>query len=98
MTHQGQQQQQQAQQAQEAQAKQDEIAKFQAGMTARQVSVLEGQLELDVVKEQNRMLLELEKQEHTEEEREARLMLDTEKLDQIGAGVGRCRLVVVGWW
>ena len=74
-----QQMQQQQQQAEEAQARAEEVEKFQAGMTARQVSVMEGQLELDVVKEQNRMLLELEKQEHTEEEREARLMLDTEK-------------------
>ena len=74
-----QQQQQMQQQQQEMQARQEEIEKFNAGMTARQVSVLEGQLELDVVKEQNRMMLELEKQEFTEEEKEARLMLDTEK-------------------
>jgi hypothetical protein len=74
-----QQQQQMQQQQQEMQARQEEIEKFNAGMTARQVSVLEGQLELDVVKEQNRMILELEKQEFTEEEKEARLMLDTEK-------------------
>jgi hypothetical protein len=74
-----QQMQQQQQQAEEMQARQEEVEKFQAGMTARQVAVLEGQLELDVVKEQNRMLLELEKQEFTEEEKEARLMLDTEK-------------------
>jgi hypothetical protein len=72
-------QQQQQQQAEEAQARQQEMEKFQAGMTARQVSVMEGQLELDVVKEQNRMLLELEKQEFAEDEKEARLMLDTEK-------------------
>ena len=72
-------QQQQQQMQQEMQARQEEMEKFNAGMTARQVSVLEGQLELDVVKEQNRMLLELEKQEFTEEEKEARLMLDTEK-------------------
>ena len=63
----------------EMQARQEEMEKFNAGMTARQVSVLEGQLELEVVKEQNRMMLELEKQEFTEEEKEARLMLDTEK-------------------
>lgn len=72
-------QQQQQQMQQEMQARQEEMEKFNAGMTARQVSVLEGQLELDVVKEQNRMMLELEKQEFTEEEKEARLMLDTEK-------------------
>ena len=74
-----QQMQQQQQKAEEMQARQEEVEKFQAGMTARQVSVMEGQLELDVVKEQNRMLLELEKQEFAEEEKEARLMLDTEK-------------------
>ncbi len=72
-------QQQQQQQSEESQARQQEMEKFQAGMTARQVSVMEGQLELDVVKEQNRMLLELEKQEFAEDEKEARLMLDTEK-------------------
>ena len=75
-----QQQQQQQQQQEEAQARQEEVEKFHAGMTARQVAVLEGQLELDVIKEQNRMLLELEKQEFTEEEKEARLNLDTEKM------------------
>lgn len=72
-------QQQQQQQQEQAQQRQEEVEKFQAGMTARQVAVLEGQLELDVVKEQNRMLLELEKQEFTEEEKEARLAMDTEK-------------------
>jgi hypothetical protein len=72
-------QQQQAEQAEEAQARQLEMDKFQAGMTARQVSVMEGQLELDVVKEQNRVMLDLEKQEFTEEEKEARLLMDTEK-------------------
>jgi hypothetical protein len=72
-------QQQQQQMQQQEMARQQEIEKFQAGMTARQVSVMEGQLELDVVKEQNRMMLELEKQEFTEEEKEARLMLDTDK-------------------
>jgi len=72
-------QQQQQQQQEQAQQRQEEVEKFQAGMTARQVAVLEGQLELDVVKEQNHMLLELEKQEFTEEEKEARLAMDTEK-------------------
>ena len=79
-------QQQQQQQAEEqqaldeaAKARAEEVEVFNAGMTARQVAVLEGQLELDVVKEQNRMLVDLEKQEFNEEEKEARLMLETEK-------------------
>lgn len=72
-------QQQQAQQAQEAQARQQEMEKFQAGMTARQVSVMEGQLELEVVKEQNRVMMDMEKQEFTEEEKESRLMLDAQR-------------------
>jgi hypothetical protein len=70
---------QQQEQAQMAQARQEEVEKFQAGITARQVAVMEGQLELEVVKEQNRMLLEMEKQEFTEETEESRLVLDTEK-------------------
>lgn len=79
-------QQQQQQQAEEqkaldeaAKARAEEVEKFNAGMTARQVAVLEGQLELDVVKEQNRLMIDLEKQEFSEEEKEARLMLETEK-------------------
>jgi len=72
-----QQQQQQAQQ--EAQAKQAEVDKFNAGMTARQVGVLEGQLELDVVKEQNKMILAFEDMQHNQDEKETRLMLDAEK-------------------
>lgn len=70
---------QQQEQAQLAQQRQEEVEKFQAGITARQVAVMEGQLELEVVKEQNRMLLEMEKQEFTEETDEARLVLETEK-------------------
>lgn len=70
---------QQQEQAQLAQAKQEEIAKFNAGITARQVAVMEGQLELEVVKEQNRMLLEMEKQEFHEETEESRLVMDAEK-------------------
>ena len=73
-----QQQQMQAQQ-QEAAAKQAEVEKFNAGMTARQVAVLEGQLELDVMKEQNKMLIEMENMQHNQEEKESRLMLDVEK-------------------
>jgi hypothetical protein len=72
-----QQQQQQAQQ--EAQAKQAEVEKFNAGMTARQVGVLEGQLELDVVKEQNKMMLAFEDMQHKEEEKDSRLLMDVEK-------------------
>lgn len=75
------QQQQQAmqQQQQEAQAKASEVEKFNAGMTARQVAVLEGQLELDVMKEQNRMMVEMEKLEHSEEMDETKILLETEK-------------------
>ena len=73
-----QQQQMQAQQ-EEAAAKQAEVEKFNAGMTARQVAVLEGQLELDVMKEQNKMLIEMENMQHNQEEKESRLMLDVEK-------------------
>lgn len=72
-------QQQQQQQAAEAAAKQAEMEKFQAGMTARQVAVMEGQLELEVVKEQNRVMLDMEKQEFVEEEKESRLIMDAEK-------------------
>ena len=72
-------QQQQAQQAQEAQARAQEMETFQAGMTARQVAVMEGQLELEVLKEQNRVMLDMEKQEFTEEEKESRLMLDAQR-------------------
>ena len=75
--------QQQAQMAQQQQAemsqKQAEMEKFQAGMTARQVAVLEGQLELDVVKEQNKMILETTEMEFDQEEKDSRLLLDTEK-------------------
>ena len=75
------QQQQQTMQAQqqEAQAKAAEVEKFNAGMTARQVAVLEGQLELDVMKEQNKMLVEMEKMQHDQEEKESRLLMDVEK-------------------
>ena len=66
-------QQQQQEQAQMAQARAEEVEKFQAGMTARQVAVMEGQLELEVLKEQNRMMLEMQKQEFDEETEEVRL-------------------------
>lgn len=74
-----QQQQQMQQQQEEAAAKQAEVEKFNAGMTARQVAVLEGQLELDVMKEQNNMLIEMEKMQHDQEEKESRLLMDVEK-------------------
>ena len=74
-----QQQQMMAQQQQEAQAKQNEIDKFQAGMTARQVAVLEGQLELDVIKEQNNFVIEMDKIKHKEEIEDTELLLKTEK-------------------
>lgn len=72
-------QQQQQQSQQEAQAKQAEVEKFNAGMTARQVGVMEGQLELDVVKEQNKMMLAFENMQHQEEEKDSRLLMDVEK-------------------
>lgn len=67
------------QQQQEAQARQNEVDKFQAGMTARQVAVLEGQLELDVMKEQNSFTLEMDKIKHKEEIEDTELLLKTEK-------------------
>lgn len=72
-------QQQQQQQQAEAAAKQAEVDKFNAGMTARQIAVLEGQLELDVVKEQNKMLLEMEKFEHTQEKDDTEALMKVTK-------------------
>lgn len=72
-----QQQQQQAQQ--EAELKQQQQLEFNADITSRQVSVMEGQLELDVIKEQNKMMIDLQKQEHVEEEKDSRLLMDVEK-------------------
>lgn len=74
-----QQQQASQQQQQEAQARQNEVDKFQAGMTARQVAVLEGQLELDVMKEQNSFTIEMDKIKHKEEIEDTELLLKTEK-------------------
>jgi len=74
-----QQQQQMQQQQQEATEKASEVEKFHAGMTARQVAVLEGQLELDAMKEQNKMIIAMENMTHEHEIGEAKLMLDTEK-------------------
>jgi len=76
-----QQQMQQQQQQAEEQAKLEaqQQLEFNADITSRQVSVLEGQLELDVLKEQQRMILETQKQEHSEEETDSRLLMDVEK-------------------
>ena len=76
-----QQQMQQQQQQAEEQAKLEaqQQLEFNADITSRQVSVLEGQLELDVLKEQQRMVLETQKQEHSEEETDSRLLMDVEK-------------------
>ena len=79
------QQQQQAMQQQQMQAEQEakllaqQQAEFNADITSRQVSVLEGQLELDALKEQNKMVFETQKQEHLEEEKDSRLLMDVEK-------------------
>jgi len=79
------QQQQQAMQQQQMQAEEEakllaqQQAEFNADITSRQVSVLEGQLELDVLKEQQKMVLETQKQEHLEEEKDSRLLMDVEK-------------------
>ena len=40
---------------------------------------MEGQLELDVVKEQNKMMLAFENMQHQEEEKDSRLLMDVEK-------------------
>ena len=73
-----QQMQQQQQQMEEEQAKQEQQTVFQAGMTARQVAVMEGQLELEITKEANRFLMETQKQTHTEEQEETELLLKAE--------------------
>lgn len=72
-------QQQQAEAQQQAELSQQQQVEFQADITSRQVSVMEGQLELDVMKEQNRVVAEMQKQEHIEEERDSRLLMDVEK-------------------
>ena len=72
-------QQQQAQAQQAAQLQVQQQAEFNADITSRQVSVLEGQLELDVIKEQNRVATDLSKQEHKEDHEDTRLMMEAEK-------------------
>ena len=72
-------QQQQQQMLQMQQQQQQDIAKFQAGMQARQTAVLEGQLELDVLKEQNRMMMDTEKQKFEEEIKESQMVMEAQK-------------------
>ena len=76
-----QQQQQEIQmQQQEQQQLQMQQAEFQAEMQSRQVSVLEGQLELDILKEQNKTVFERQKQEHSEENADSKLLMEAEKM------------------
>ena len=79
-----QQMQMQQQQQQEEQARQEQMqmhqAEFQADMQSRQVSVMEGQLELDILKEQNKTVFERQKQEHKEENEDSKLLMDAEKI------------------
>lgn len=72
-------QEQMSQQQQAADLLAQQQAEFNADITSRQVSVMEGQLELDVLKEQNRMVEDLQKQDHKEEESDSRLLMDVEK-------------------
>lgn len=69
--------QQQEQMAMES-MQQQQLAQVQLQMQERQIAVVEGQLELEVLKERNRIALDREKQEFSEEEKETRLLLDTE--------------------
>jgi len=48
-------------------------------MQARQIAVLEGQLELDVLKEQNRFMMETEKQKFEEEIKESEMVMEAQK-------------------
>ena len=68
------------QQQQEQMQMQMHQAEFQADMQSRQVSVLEGQLELDILKEQNRTVFDRQKQEHTEENADSKLLMEAEKM------------------
>ena len=72
-------QQQQQQSQQEEGLKQQQQLEFNADITSRQVSVMEGQLELDIMKEQHKMVMDTQKQEHVEEEKDSRLLMDVEK-------------------
>ena len=79
-----QQQQQQQEQEQQQQEQADQMAQyqaeFQAEMQSRQVSVMEGQLDLDILKEQNKTVFDRQKQEHKEETEDSKLLLDAEKM------------------
>lgn len=76
-----QQQQAEAQQMAEQEAKTQALhqAEFNADITRRQVEVLESQHELDIVREQNKVMMDAQKQEHSEEEIDSRLLMDVEK-------------------
>jgi hypothetical protein len=52
---------------------------FQAQLADRQTAVMEGQLELDSLKEANKVMLETVKQEFHEETQEARTMIDVQQ-------------------
>ncbi len=69
--------QQQQQQAQEQM--QMEQMQFQAQLADRQTAVVEGQLELDALKEANRVQLEALKQEFHEENEETKTMIDVKQ-------------------
>ena len=79
-----QQQQEQQQQEQQQQEQADQMAQyqaeFQAEMQSRQVAVMEGQLDLDILKEQNKTVFDRQKQEHKEETEDSKLLLDAEKM------------------
>ena len=79
-----QQQQEQQEQEQQQQEQADQMAQyqaeFQAEMQSRQVSVMEGQLDLDILKEQNKTVFDRQKQEHKEETEDSKLLLDAEKM------------------
>ena len=79
-----QQQQQQQEQQQQQQEQADQMAQyqaeFQAEMQSRQVAVMEGQLDLDILKEQNKTVFDRQKQEHKEETEDSKLLLDAEKM------------------
>ena len=79
-----QQQQEQQEQEQQQQEQADQMAQyqaeFQAEMQSRQVAVMEGQLDLDILKEQNKTVFDRQKQEHKEETEDSKLLLDAEKM------------------
>jgi hypothetical protein len=74
-----QQQQMQQQQQQAQEQMQMEQMQFQAQLADRQTAVVEGQLELDALKESNRVQLESLKQEFHEENEETKTMIDVKQ-------------------